>query len=212
MIRLLCATEADLYDWPVDGDEAGELLVDAARPGYRQVAATLRQKILAGELAPGTAIPANSALAAEFGVSMSLANAAMTQLASEGLVRVAHGRPTVVLARRAFAVTVTVPPKPGHYAPAGDDPSTPGGRLLDFAAAVSAVASVEVSWRTDMTEGKPPPPAAVLSVTVLAGTLLHAAAVAVGIAGRALGGDDNWDLDGASVEAHPAGETGKRSS
>jgi DNA-binding transcriptional regulator YhcF (GntR family) len=195
VIRLLCEQEADLYDWPVDGDEAGELLVDAARPGYRQVAATLRQKILSGELAPGTAIPANSLLAKDFDVSMSLANAAVTQLANEGLVRVEHGRPTVVLARRKRRAEITVRWMQGDTVPA-DVLGAVADRLAAAEEADPAITDADVLASSDLLT---------LAMDVTAPDPAHAAARAWMVTRRVLSGG-SWDLDGASVEARPAGD------
>lgn len=195
MIRLLCEQEADLYDWPVDGDEAGELLVDAARPGYRQVAATLRQKILSGELAPGMAIPANSQLAADFDVSMSLTNAAVTELAREGLVRVEHGRPTVVLARHRYRTEVTARWMRGDVVPA------------DAADKISAALAIAETADPAVTDGDLLASSDLLTVAMVveAPDVAHAVARAFAVTRRVLRGDA-WDLDGASVEARPAGE------
>jgi DNA-binding transcriptional regulator YhcF (GntR family) len=89
------------YDWP-DGETEDGGLVDASRPGYRQVAAGLRDDILAGRLA-GTLKP-QSVLAGEHRVSVAIINAAVTELAREGLVNVEHGKLTTVAARRRWLV------------------------------------------------------------------------------------------------------------
>lgn len=57
----------------------------------------LARKILAGDLAPGTALPSESELTLAFGVSRMSVRQALYQLEELGLVRVHQGRPTEVL-------------------------------------------------------------------------------------------------------------------
>jgi DNA-binding transcriptional regulator YhcF (GntR family) len=110
---VLSLTAAPLYDCPegIDVMEGGQ--VSAARPGYRQVAATLREKILSGEIPAGSVLSSNPVLAAELGdpdrpLSTATVNAAVSELARDGLVRVEHGRPTMVLEQCRYRVELMV--------------------------------------------------------------------------------------------------------
>ena len=57
-----------------------------ARPTYQRVADTLRQRITAGEYAPGDRLPSRQDLATEFSVGMRVAADAVQQLVAEGYV------------------------------------------------------------------------------------------------------------------------------
>lgn len=65
---------------------------DGAEPVYRQLAAILRQRIEAGQYAPGRPIPSEPQLVQEFGVARETARKAGRVLAEEGLVRIVQGR------------------------------------------------------------------------------------------------------------------------
>jgi GntR family transcriptional regulator len=56
------------------------------QPIYRRVADALRRQIAAGELAVGSAIPSTAQLTARFGVSSTVARAAVAELRADGLV------------------------------------------------------------------------------------------------------------------------------
>lgn len=61
------------------------------RPAYEIVADALRVRILAGELTPGTRLPPDVELRAEFGVGQSTVREAIRTLASENLVHTTRG-------------------------------------------------------------------------------------------------------------------------
>jgi DNA-binding GntR family transcriptional regulator len=61
-------------------------------PKYRRVANRLRQQIRSGELAPGQAIPSETQLVEQFGISHMTARNAVAALRFEGLVVARHGR------------------------------------------------------------------------------------------------------------------------
>ncbi len=63
------------------------------RPAYEVVADALRVRILAGELTPGTRLPPDTELRAEFGVGQSTVREAIRTLASENLVHTTRGSP-----------------------------------------------------------------------------------------------------------------------
>lgn len=64
---------------------------------YMQIAAALRARIAAGELAPGDAMPSTRTLAQEYGTSLETANKALKVLADEGLIKRWPGLPYYVL-------------------------------------------------------------------------------------------------------------------
>jgi GntR family transcriptional regulator len=65
-------------------------------PLYRQIADTLRQKIESGEYTPGTQLPTEDELIAEYHMSRNTVRAAIKDLATGGLVETRHGIGTFV--------------------------------------------------------------------------------------------------------------------
>lgn len=63
---------------------------------YAALAGALRQRIVAGQWPPGTALPAEQTLAAEHGVALGTMRRALDLLADQGLVERVHGRGTFV--------------------------------------------------------------------------------------------------------------------
>lgn len=63
---------------------------------YGQIAAQLQQKIVTGEWSPGTAIPAESALASEFGIALGTIRQAIAVLVQQGLLERVQGKGTYV--------------------------------------------------------------------------------------------------------------------
>lgn len=74
------------------------MVLEAAKSQYRQVADLLRAAIERDEYAPGSLLPWESELAAEYGVSRVTINRAVQLLRGEGMVRVLRGRGTAVRA------------------------------------------------------------------------------------------------------------------
>lgn len=73
----------------------------ADRAVYKQVADDLRRRILAGEFAPGTSLPSEPALSAEYdGVSRTIVRQGLGILRNEGLIHSQHGRGWFVRAQR----------------------------------------------------------------------------------------------------------------
>ncbi|WP_327048962.1 GntR family transcriptional regulator [Microbispora sp. NBC_01189] len=70
------------------------------RPRYVQVAEALRDKILSGELAAGTAMPSEHVLSDTYGLSRTSVRNAIKQLRDWGLVRAEQGRGTYVRSPR----------------------------------------------------------------------------------------------------------------
>lgn len=74
---------------------------DQPAPGqsrYGWLAASLRARITQGEWVPGTALPAEAALAKEHGVALGTLRQALALLVAEGLLERRHGRGTFVRA------------------------------------------------------------------------------------------------------------------
>jgi GntR family transcriptional regulator len=69
-------------------------------PLYRQLAAILRQRIERGDLEPGQAMPSESYLQQEHGVSRGTVRMAIGLLRDEGLVVTLSGRGTFVARRK----------------------------------------------------------------------------------------------------------------
>jgi GntR family transcriptional regulator len=70
------------------------------RPRYHQLAAILRRKIRIGELPPGSQLPTEADLAADYRASRSTVRLALGVLRNEGLTRSEQGRGTFVRDRR----------------------------------------------------------------------------------------------------------------
>jgi DNA-binding GntR family transcriptional regulator len=67
-----------------------------AVPPWRQVAASLRQRIEAGEWPPGGPMPTLETLASEYGVGQTTVRKAMAELREAGLVESVRGWGTFV--------------------------------------------------------------------------------------------------------------------
>jgi len=63
---------------------------------YGALAAALRERIVAGEWPPATALPAETALAAQHGVALGTLRQALELLADQGLIERRHGKGTFV--------------------------------------------------------------------------------------------------------------------
>jgi GntR family transcriptional regulator len=63
---------------------------------YGALAAALRQRIMAGEWQPGSALPAEQALASQHGVALGTLRQALALLVEQGLIERIHGRGTFV--------------------------------------------------------------------------------------------------------------------
>ncbi len=91
-----------MNSFPIDSmDAAGGSgpAPDQPAPGqsrYGWLAASLRARITQGEWVPGTALPAEAALAKEHGVALGTLRQALALLVAEGLLERQHGRGTFV--------------------------------------------------------------------------------------------------------------------
>ncbi|MEU9131466.1 TetR/AcrR family transcriptional regulator C-terminal domain-containing protein [Kitasatospora sp. NPDC048540] len=110
----------------VDGGSAngpaGPPAAGGTGPGAAaRIAAELRRRIAAGELAPGDRVPSTREITRQWGVAMATATKALTELRHQGLVHAVPGVGTVVAARPA-------PVRPGPPAPAPPAPAPPARR------------------------------------------------------------------------------------
>lgn len=69
---------------------------DIPEPAWRQLAAILRGRILAGHHAPGHAIPSEAECEREFGISRGTCRKAVALLRGEGLIVTVAGRGSYV--------------------------------------------------------------------------------------------------------------------
>jgi GntR family transcriptional regulator len=76
------------------------------RPPYEQVAADLRARVMAGDLAPGTQLPSTAHLVTEFGVSNTTVQKALAVLKGEGYLMSRQGKGVYVRDRQPFRVEV----------------------------------------------------------------------------------------------------------
>lgn len=87
------------------------------RPPYEQMAADLRARIMAGDLAPGTQLPSTTHLVEEFGVSNTTVQKALAVLKGEGYLTSRQGKGVYVRDRQPFRIEVGTyfSPAPGGY-------------------------------------------------------------------------------------------------
>ena len=113
---------------------------------YGALAAALRQRVVAGEWPPGTALPAETSLAAEHGVALGTLRRALELLVDQGLIERRHGRGTFVRGGLAGAPML-------RFFRFGDgDGEVPQSRIL---ARQSVVASAEVARRLGVGPRRP---------------------------------------------------------
>ncbi|MER6755474.1 GntR family transcriptional regulator [Micromonospora echinofusca] len=98
------------------------------QPRYRAIAEELRRRIEIGNITPGTLLPAESALMAEFRASRGTVRSALAELRRTGFAMTAHGRGTVARLQAAPAPTESEADGPAvqsslesRHTPAGDD-------------------------------------------------------------------------------------------
>jgi GntR family transcriptional regulator len=93
---------------------------------YGWLAASLRARITQGEWAPGTALPAEAALAREHGVALGTMRQAIALLVSEELLERQHGKGTFVCAGLGGASMLRF----FRFRQGGDLAETPASRIL----------------------------------------------------------------------------------
>ncbi len=81
-------------------------MINRLGPRSSRVYSALRERILEGDLAPGTKLPPHTQLAAEFGVAPLTLRQVLAVLEQEGLVSREQGRGTFVRARATPAVLI----------------------------------------------------------------------------------------------------------
>jgi GntR family transcriptional regulator len=107
---------------------------DAGRPRYQQIAAGLRERILAGELAPGQRLPPEPELGRQFAASRVTVRGALRLLQQEGLLVARHGLGWFVRPTRVRQVLARLEPLDAAVAEQGLAPHT---RLLDYGVVVA---------------------------------------------------------------------------
>lgn len=150
-------------------------------PLYRQICQRLREAILSGELAEGTRLPTERALASALGVNRTTVMNAYNELASEGLIEGHVGRGTLVRRNHFLHLDEHFEPETASWLlglPAGErELLGPHARLLSELAAAGEQKEV-----ISLTPGTPAPdllPAEMLS-TLFADGLLSAGESALG--------------------------------
>lgn len=113
---------------------------------YAALAAALRQRVVDGEWPPGTALPAETSLAAEHGVALGTLRRAFELLTEQGLIERHHGRGTFVRGGLSGA------PMLRFFRFGAGDGEVPQSRIL---ARQSVVASAEVARRLGIARGDP---------------------------------------------------------
>jgi GntR family transcriptional regulator len=120
-----------------------------AEPGqsrYAALAAALRQRVVDGEWPPGTALPAETTLAAEHGVALGTLRRALELLADQGLIERRHGKGTFVRGG------LTGAPMLRFFRFGAGDGEVPRSRILSRQ---TVVASPEVARRLGVGRGDP---------------------------------------------------------
>jgi GntR family transcriptional regulator len=120
-----------------------------AQPGqsrYGALAAALRQRVIDGEWPAGSALPAETRLAAEHGVALGTLRRALELLAQQGLIERRHGKGTFVRGSLLGA------PMLRFFRFGAGDGEVPQSRIL---ARQSVLASPEVARRLGIVRGDP---------------------------------------------------------
>ena len=115
---------------------------DQPAPGqsrYGWLAASLRARITQGEWVPGTALPAEAALAREHGVALGTLRQALALLVAEGLLERQHGRGTFVRAGLGGASMLRF----FRFRHGGDLTATPSSAILSRRVVVAAPETAE---------------------------------------------------------------------
>jgi GntR family transcriptional regulator len=133
-----------------------------AEPLYRRIAHELRQRIQAGELAPGAQLPTELELREQFEASRNTVRDAIKWLVSNGLVETRPGQGTFVAERiEPFVTTLTNDPETGlggseseavftEVRERGREPSRTGPRVEILAAASTVAARLHIPEGTQV--------------------------------------------------------------
>lgn len=113
---------------------------------YAALASALRQRVVDGEWPAGTALPAETRLAAEHGVALGTLRRALELLAEQGLIERRHGKGTFVRGGLAGATMLR------FFRFGAGDGEVPQSRIL---ARQSVVATAEVARRLGVGRGDP---------------------------------------------------------
>lgn len=113
---------------------------------YAALAAALRHRVVDGEWPPGSALPAETRLAAEHGVALGTMRRALELLAEQGLIERRHGKGTFVRGGLSGATMLR------FFRFGRGDGEVPRSRIVSRQA---AVASAEVARRLGLARGDP---------------------------------------------------------
>lgn len=91
------------------------------QPRYLRIHSSLRERITTGHWPPGSPLPSQRELAAEFGVSIMTLRQALQLLTDEGLIETRHGSGTFAAAHYAY--------DPGHLRSFADDLTAQGAEI-----------------------------------------------------------------------------------
>ncbi|WP_026403931.1 GntR family transcriptional regulator [Actinomadura rifamycini] len=113
------------------------------RPPYERMAAILRARIMAGDIAPGTQLPSTARLVEEFGVANTTVQKALAVLKGEGYLTSRQGKGVFVRDRQPFRVGAEV-----YFEPA------PGGYSYELLEVAEVVAPHEVAVAFGLRDGE----------------------------------------------------------
>ncbi len=130
---------------PTPPDTATPIQAQPGQSRYGALAAALRQRIVAGEWPPGTALPAETTLAGEHGVALGTLRQALQLLADQGLIERRHGRGTYVRSGLSGAPML-------RFFRFGSGAETPASRILSRQA---VAAPAETARRLGIGRGEP---------------------------------------------------------
>jgi GntR family transcriptional regulator len=101
------------------------------QPKYLRIHSSLRERITGGQWPPGSLLPSQRELAAEFGVSIMTVRQALQVLTDEGLIQTRHGSGTFAAAHYAYDL--------GHLRSFASDLSAQGANITTELLAAGAV-------------------------------------------------------------------------
>src|SRR5215469_8268814 len=144
---------------PAAGD-AARWNVGDRQPKYLRIHSNLRERITSGHWPPGSPLPSQRELAAEFGVSIMTLRQALQLLTDEGLIETRHGSGTFAAAHYAYDL--------GHLRSFASDLIAQGAKITtellaaeavsppaDVAARLGAPGGVLRLRRLRLSEGRP---------------------------------------------------------
>ncbi len=172
-----------------------------AEPLHVRISAELRDRILRGDLAPGSPLPSEAQLTEEFGTSRGTIRSALATLRSAGLIRGGQGKPPVVRAKTLSQPFENLLSFTSWAEKAG---RVPGQRTVELA---RRPASAAIASHLEIDEGAPV--VELLRVRLLDGepVMLERSSWVLEV-GRMLF-ENGFDPDAGSIYRSPAGRGGR---